>query len=97
MKSLFHSTHFFIILTLIAAVLIGYFLAADYGESWDEIYIYRYGDYAINAYQYILHPQSLPDFETNLNLYGPAYFIMAVSFNLIQAENQALNVGKKVE
>jgi len=81
MKTRFHSTRLPFILTFIVALLIGYFLAADYGESWDEIYIYRYGDYAINAYQFILRPQNLPDFDTNLNLYGPAYFIAAVSLS----------------
>jgi len=47
----------------------------DYGESWDEADIRRYGAYAIDAYNFLLHPRDLPEFETNLNLYGPAYFV----------------------
>ncbi len=66
------------ILTLLAAcLLIGVFIARDYGETWDENDAYRYGDYAIQAYQYILHPQALTPFDTNLNLYGPAYFMFS--------------------
>ena len=69
--------HFPVLLLLITAFLIGIFTVKDYGESWDEADIYRYGDYAVNAYQYILHPQELPDFNTNLNLYGPGYYVAA--------------------
>jgi hypothetical protein len=72
-----YKKHFPVILLLITALLIGFFTVKDYGESWDEADIYRYGDYAINAYRYILHPQALPDFNTNLNLYGPGYYLTA--------------------
>ena len=72
-----YSKHFPIFLLLITALLVGFFTVKDYGESWDEADIYRYGDYAINAYRFILHPQDLPAFNTNLNLYGPAYYLAA--------------------
>jgi hypothetical protein len=66
------------ILTLLAAcLLIAALTARDYGETWDENDAYRYGDYAIQAYQTIFHPQALTPFDTNLNLYGPAYFMLA--------------------
>ncbi len=67
--------HLPVFLLLITALLIGFFTVKDYGESWDEADIYRYGDYALNAYRYIFHPQSLMAFNTNLNLYGPAYYL----------------------
>ncbi len=70
-----YKKHFPVILLLITAFLIGFFTIKDYGESWDEADIYRYGDYAINAYRYILNPQALPAFNTNLNLYGPGYYL----------------------
>ena len=70
-----YSKHLPVFLLLITALLIGFFTVKDYGESWDEADIYRYGDYALNAYRYILHPQDLPAFNTNLNLYGPAYYL----------------------
>ena len=70
-----YSKHLPVFLLLITALLIGFFTVKDYGESWDEADIYRYGDYALNAYRYILHPQDLPPFNTNLNLYGPAYYL----------------------
>ena len=72
-----YSRHLSVLLLLITALLIGFITVKDYGESWDEADIYRYGDYAINAYRYIFHPQSLPAFNTNLNLYGPAYYLAA--------------------
>ena len=70
-----YKKHFPIIILLLTALLIGLSTVKDYGESWDEADIYRYGDYAMNAYRYILHPQALPDFNTNLNLYGPGYYL----------------------
>src|SRR6202142_3816375 len=70
-----YSKHLPIFLLLITALLVGFFTVKDYGESWDEADIYRYGDYALNAYRYILHSQVLPPFNTNLNLYGPAYYL----------------------
>jgi hypothetical protein len=76
MKSLFRSSHLPIILLIAVAFCIGYFSLKNYGESWDEPDIYRYGEYSLNAYQYIFHPQDLPPFDTNLNYYGPAYFMI---------------------
>ena len=77
MKSLFRSQHLPILLLLTIAFLIGCFTVNDYGESWDEPDIYRYGEYALNAYQYIFfHSRDLPAFDTNLNFYGPAYFML---------------------
>ena len=75
------------ILTLLAAcLLIAAFTVQDYGETWDENDVYRYGDYAIQAYQFFLHPQALTPFDTNLNLYGPAYFMLVnKSAALLQA------------
>lgn len=58
----------------------------NYGQSWDEPDIYRYGEYALNAYQYLFNPKDLPEFDTNLNLYGPAYF-MIVAFVARNAPN----------
>ncbi len=75
------------ILTLLAnCLLIAAFTAQDYGETWDENDVYRYGDYATRAYQTIFQPQALTPFDTNLNLYGPAYFMLAnKSSALLQA------------
>ena len=61
-------------LLLTAALVIGLATLPDYGESWDEADIRRYGAYAADAYRFLLHPRDLPEFETNLNLYGPGYF-----------------------
>ena len=77
MKALIRSKHLPIFLLLLTALLVGVFTVKDYGESWDEADIYRYGDYALNAYRYILHPSDLLAFNTNLNLYGPGYYVAA--------------------
>lgn len=65
-----------IFILLACAFLAGYASLSDYGMSWDEPDIYRYGEYALNAYQYLFRPQELAPFDTNLNYYGPAYFML---------------------
>ena len=62
---------------LAAALIVGIVVLPHYGESWDEADIRRYSAYAIDAYRYFFHPADLPDFNTNLNLYGPGYFALA--------------------
>jgi hypothetical protein len=69
--------HLPIILFTIGALAIGLFVAPHYGESWDEADIYRYSEYALRAYRYLLQPSTLPPFDTNLNLYGPGYYMAA--------------------
>ena len=67
------------ILALLAAcLLVGVITVRDYGETWDENTAYRYGNYAIDAYQYFFHPQAIGRFESDLNLYGPANFMFIV-------------------
>jgi hypothetical protein len=65
------------LLLLAVALIIGIVTLPDYGESWDEADIRRYSEYAVAAYPFLLHPQDLVPFETNLNLYGPAYVALA--------------------
>ncbi len=76
-KRIFSNEYTAILTLLTVCLLIGVFTVRDYGETWDEHDVYRYGDYAIQAYQSILHPATLAKFDTNLNLYGPAYFMLA--------------------
>ena len=67
------------ILALLAVCLmVGVITVRDYGETWDENTAYRYGNYAIDAYQYFFHPQAIGRFESDLNLYGPANFMFIV-------------------
>lgn len=61
---------------ILVSLIVGLFTFKNYGESWDEPDIYRYSDYALNAYQYFLHPKDLLEFDTNLDFYGPAYFML---------------------
>jgi hypothetical protein len=61
---------------VIAPLIAGLLTVRDYGESWDEASKRSYADYALNAYQYLLHPQDLPLYGSELNYYGPAYFML---------------------
>ena len=69
----------YIVLALFVAALVGYLVADDYGVSWDEPDIYNYGSYAIDAYNSFLHPNDMADFPSNLNFYGPSYFMLATT------------------
>lgn len=72
------SNHHVPIATLLGiSLIIGFFIVRDYGVGWDEPDIYQYSNYAIGAYSSILHPGQLQDYPDNLNLYGPAYFMLA--------------------
>lgn len=78
MENKFLKEHLPLLLLLtvaLAAVLITF---RDYGESWDEYDIRQYADYSVAAYRFILHPQDLQPFHTNLNYYGPSFFMLAV-------------------
>ena len=77
MKRVLHSQYFPIIALLVVSFIIGLTTLKDYGQSWDEPTIYKYSDYAINAYRYLFHPQDLANFPFDLNYYGPAYFMLA--------------------
>lgn len=66
-----------IFLLLAASFIAGIFVLDGYGQSWDEPDIYRYGDYALDAYQYFRNPKDMPNFDTNLDFYGPAFFMLA--------------------
>ena len=67
----------YIVLALIVATLIGLLVVDDYGISWDEPQIYNYGEYALNAYKFFLHPQDLTGYVyEHLNFYGPVFFMI---------------------
>jgi Dolichyl-phosphate-mannose-protein mannosyltransferase len=92
-KRILSYEHTPIIVMLILCLIVGIFTVKDYGESWDEPDIYNYADYSLQAYQYILHPQDLQLFSTNLNNYGPAYFMIAdASSRMIQLLNPPLSI-----
>jgi hypothetical protein len=69
--------HLPIIVLLASALVIGLLILPQFGESWDEADIRRYSAYALGAYAYLPHPRDLAPFETNLNFYGPGYFVAA--------------------
>lgn len=72
-----YSTFLPITLLLVVSLCIGFLTVKDYGESWDEADIYDYADYALHAYPFLFHANELQAFETNLNLYGPGFFMVA--------------------
>jgi hypothetical protein len=77
MNSSLHKQNWPLWVVLAACLLIGALTVADFGESWDEADIVRYSQYSLDAYRDFFHPGALPAFDTNLNLYGPGYFMAA--------------------
>ncbi len=77
MKKILQSQSFPILALLAVSLVMGLVTLKDYGQSWDEPTIYKYSDYAINAYHYLFRPQGLASFPFDLNYYGPAYFMLA--------------------
>ena len=86
LNRIFSGEYTAILAVLVACLLIGAVIVRDYGESLDENNNYRYGHYAIDAYQYFFHPQAVAPFDTDLNFKGPAYFMLVDgSTGLLQA------------
>lgn len=77
MTRLLHRRHLPVYILLAIALLIGAFTVRDYGQSWDEADIYRYSRYALDSYHEFFEPGKLQPFNTNLNLYGPGYYMVA--------------------
>ncbi len=83
MKIEFNLPRVALLFVMVVALIIGYFIAPDYGISWDELGIYRYSSQMLAAYPFILHPQ---DFEAKVSdpllyLYGPAHFMASTVFS----------------
>jgi hypothetical protein len=89
MRDLIHSEHFLIASLLLIALVVGVVTFRDYGESYDEYDIYRYGDYSLKSYKKIMTGQKIQDFDTvsDLNNYGPAHFMLT---SLLSSGKQAL-------
>jgi hypothetical protein len=77
LKSVLRGRHVPLALLLALALALGLVTVRHYGESWDEADIYRYSRYALDAYRFLARPAALPPFDTNLNLYGPGYYMAA--------------------
>ena len=67
-----------IVVLLAVAAVIGVLTVADYGQSWDEATLYRYSQYTLHAYRFLLHPTDLPASNDTLPQNGPGY-VTAVS------------------
>jgi hypothetical protein len=55
---------------------IGMVTFRQYGASWDEYSNRQYADYALDAYRFIFHPADLKPYGTELDYYGPAFFVL---------------------
>ena len=67
-----------IVLLLAAALAIGVLTVSDYGDSWDEATLYRYSQYTLEAYRFLLRPADLRTSNDTLPQNGPGY-VTAVS------------------
>lgn len=77
-----------LVIFLLVASCIGYFIAQDYGLSWDELGIYGYSDEMLNAYKFILHPWDFGPqaLDPLLHLYGPSHFMLSTLFSRYMIE-----------
>ncbi len=73
MQSKFYKDGLLILLLVIIALVIGIFLADDYGLSWDEYRDITYGDVVLRAYK---GDQSFRWEETNRHYYGPFHWML---------------------
>jgi hypothetical protein len=74
--------HWPIILLILVNLIIGIAVARDYGLSWDEPRIYRYAKHSLDNYSNLFQGLQVTDFnEVLLDLYGPAFFMVASLFS----------------
>lgn len=75
MKNL-KAEYLFLLILFAANLWIGITVISDYGESWDEARLYKYGDQSLNAYRALLDSNIPVDYgKDDLRYYGPAYFM----------------------
>ena len=77
MKTLLRSERFPIILLMASALIIGLLTVRNYGESWDELKLYKYADNSLAAYSTWLHSGEIPIMGGYFENYGPAFMMFS--------------------
>ncbi len=72
-----------IVVLLVINLIIGFFVAGDYGESWDENNMRSYAKLTVGAYQYFFQPEKMSTYYDSLDdrqYYGPIYLMVGNAF-----------------
>ena len=77
MQNLFRSERFLFWILMTIALVIGIITVHNYGESWDELKLYKYAENSLNAY--MAWPQSgeIPLMGGYFENYGPAFMMFS--------------------
>lgn len=70
--------NFPLIILVFLNLLIGFVIADDYGESWDENNMRSYAELTANAYKYFFQPEKMATYYDSLDdrqYYGPIYLM----------------------
>jgi len=77
MQKLIHSERFPLIILMTIALLIGMITIRNYGESWDELQLYKYADNSVAAYSTWPRTGEIPVTGDWFENYGPAFMMFS--------------------
>src|SRR4026208_2006752 len=77
MQKLIRSERFPIIILMTIALLIGMITVRNYGESWDELQLYKYADNSLAAYSTWPRTGDIPLTGDWFENYGPAFMMFS--------------------
>src|SRR5688500_17160243 len=77
MQKLIHSERFPLIILMTIALLIGMITIRNYGESWDELQLYKYADNSLAAYSTWPRTGEIPVTGDWFENYGPAFMMFS--------------------
>jgi len=85
MQKLVRSERFPFLVLMTAALIIGLVTIRNYGESWDELQLYKYAGNSLTAYSTWLRSGEIPFTGDKFENYGPAF----VMFSTLAAQSLA--------
>lgn len=77
MQKLIRSERFPLIILMTITLLIGMITVRNYGESWDELQLYKYADNSLAAYSTWLRTGDIPFTGDWFENYGPAFMMFS--------------------
>ena len=77
MQKLIRSERFPLIILMTIVLLIGMITVRHYGESWDELQLYKYADNSLAAYSTWLRSGEIPITGNWFENYGPAFMMFS--------------------
>ena len=96
MKKLSRSEHFQFLILMTIALVIGMITFRNYGESWDELNLYKYAERSLEAYTTWPQRGVIPVTGDRFENYGPSFVmftaIITNAFTRIFPDVQAVNI-----